>query len=114
MGVRYPERQERLAHLRRELAEMLPRLIDDDTERVILFGSVARGEVSSTSDLDLLVVRRDARPPAARIDALYRRLEPKVALDLLVYTPEELEAAQRDSSFVRHALRHGEIVYERS
>jgi hypothetical protein len=34
-------------------------------------------------------------------------------MDLLVYTPEELAAARETSSFVRHALRDGEIVYDR-
>ncbi len=114
MGARYPARALRLERLRAELQAILPRLVDSDTEKVILFGSTARGDVGSTSDLDLLVVRRDARPPAARLDALYRRMGPRVAVDLLVYTPEELEAARASSSFLRSALRDGEVLYERS
>jgi len=114
MPVRHPARASRLAQLRAELRELLPRLIDAETEQVILFGSTARGSVGSTSDLDLLVVRRDERRPAARVDALYRRLRPRLALDLLVYTPEELEAAKRTSSFLRSALRDGEVLYDRS
>ena len=114
MPVRHPARASRLAQLRAELRELLSRLIDAETEQVILFGSTARGSVGSTSDLDLLVVRRDERRPAARMDALYRRLRPRLALDLLVYTPEELEAAKRTSSFLRSALRDGEVLYDRS
>lgn len=93
---------------------MLPRLIDADTERVILFGSTARGDVGSTSDLDLLVVRHDYRRPAERVGDLYRRIAPRIAVDLLVYTPEELATAQQTSSFVRAALRDGEVLYDRS
>jgi predicted nucleotidyltransferase len=100
--------------LRRELSEMLPRLIDETTERVILFGSTARGRVGTTSDLDLLVVSRDARPPTVRVDDLYRRARPRIAVDILVYTPEELDAAAAASSFVRAALREGEVLYDRS
>ncbi len=114
MAVRYRSESGRLARLRAALAELLPRLIDGDTERIVLFGSTARGDVGSTSDLDLLVVRRDSRPPRERVNDLYRRLQPTIALDLLVYTPEELEAAERSSSFLRSALREGEVLYDRS
>ncbi len=114
MAVRFPDRDGRQARLREELNGILSRIVDEETERVILFGSAARGDVGSTSDLDLLVVRRDARPPAARVDDLYRRAHPGVAVDMLVYTPEELEEAKRTSSFVRAALSDGEVVYERS
>jgi predicted nucleotidyltransferase len=114
MGVRYRSESNRLACLREALSELLPRLIDAETERIVLFGSAARGDVGSVSDLDLLVVRHDSRPHAERVDALYRRARPTVALDLLVYTPEELALAEQTSSFLRTALREGEVVYERS
>jgi len=113
MGVRYRHPARRLERLRRELAAVLPRIIDAQTDQVILFGSAARGTPGPTSDLDLIVVRRDDRPPAQRVHDLYRRARPQVAMDLLVYTPEELAAALETSSFVRHALRDGEIVYDR-
>ena len=113
MGVRYPNRAGRNERLRRELREILPRIVDGDTERVILFGSTARGSVHSTSDLDLLVIRRDTRPPAERVEDLYRRARPTIAVDLLTYTPEELESARTGSSFLRTALRDGEVVYDR-
>jgi predicted nucleotidyltransferase len=114
MGVRYADRTGRAERLRRELREIVARIVDDDTERVLLFGSAARGQVTSRSDLDVLVVRRDDRPPAARADDLYRRARPRVALDLLVYTPEELQVARASSSFLRTALREAQVVYERS
>lgn len=113
MGVRFPDRRARSERLERELRAILERIVDADTERVILFGSAARGDVGSTSDLDLLVVRRDARRPAERAADLYRRARPTVAVDLLVYTPEELEAAREQSSFVRRMLREGRVVHER-
>jgi predicted nucleotidyltransferase len=114
VGVRYPDRSGRRARLERELRVLLERVVDADTERVILFGSAARGTVGSTSDLDLLVVRRDPRRPVERAADLYRRAQPTLAVDLLVYTPEELEAARETSSFVRRILREGRVVYDRS
>jgi predicted nucleotidyltransferase len=114
MGVRYPDRARRRERLERACREILPRIIDEDTERVILFGSTARGDVGSLSDLDLLVVRRDARRPPERTTDLYRRASPSLAMDLLVYTPEELGRAREESSFIRRILREGRIVYDRS
>ncbi len=114
MDVRYPESERRRVKLETELNRILPLIIDEHTELVILFGSLARGQLHSTSDLDILVVRSDNRRPAERMDALYRRLQPRVALDLIVYTPEELEEAHANSSFIRHALENGKTLYDRS
>ncbi len=114
MAVRYPDRVARAERLRRELGEILGRIVDSETERVILFGSTARGDVRTTSDLDLLVVRQDARDPTVRISDMYRRAQPRVALDLLVYTPKELVSATASSSFLRTAPRDGQVVYDRS
>lgn len=114
MAVVFPDREQRRRRLEGELERILERIVDDDTERVILFGSASRGDVGSTSDLDLLVVRRDDRRPAERVDALYRRARPSVALDLLVFTPEELIAATATSSFVRGILEEGRVVHDRS
>ncbi len=114
VAVRYPDRASRRERLERELARILTRIVDADTERVILFGSAARGDVKSTSDLDLLVVRRDARRPAERAADLYRRAQPSLAVDILVYTPEELDAARETSSFIRRILREGRVVHDRS
>lgn len=113
MGVRYPDRARRLERLERACREILDRIVDECTERVILFGSAARGDVGSQSDLDLLVVRRDDRRPAERAADLYRRARPRLAVDLLVYTPEELARACEQSSFVRRILQEGRILYDR-
>jgi predicted nucleotidyltransferase len=56
-------------------------------ERVVLFGSTARDEAGLTSDLDLLIVWDTDLPFLERTAALYRTLQPQVAVDLLVYTP---------------------------
>jgi predicted nucleotidyltransferase len=114
MPIHRPDTRARSERLMAALEEILQRIVDDETEQVILFGSAARGDVGSSSDLDLLVVRRDNRRPAERVDDLYRRARPTVALDLLVYTPAELAALRQSSSFVRRILQEGRIVHDRS
>jgi predicted nucleotidyltransferase len=104
-------KEERREKLQRELDRMLKRLIERGVEKVILFGSFARGEVNSWSDLDLLVVMKSEKPYFQRWDEVYLDLMPCVGTDLLVYTPEEFEQMQQRSPTVRSAVREGKVVY---
>jgi len=46
------------------------------------------------------------------LDEIYSTLIPNVALDILVYTPEEFEAMKTENVFVRNAVKEGKILYE--
>lgn len=81
--------------------------------RIILFGSHARGDAHPDSDLDLLIEMETDLPFFDRIrkvDAAFERHN--WAMDLLVYTPEELEA-HKHWSFFRTISREGRVLYER-
>ena len=96
------------AELRRILGE-LPRL---GVERAILFGSLASGRVGRTSDLDLLLVAPSEERFARRLERFYQALNPAVAVDLFVYTPEEFSEMSEANPFVRSAIARGKVVYE--
>ena len=91
---------------------MVERLKALGATRVILFGSVARGEVGKRSDLDLIVVL-DAPgrflDRLALVDEALR--ERDVPLDVLVYTPEEFAELSRTRPFLRRALREGRVLH---
>ena len=82
--------------------------------KIIMFGSHARGDADEGSDLDLLVVEREVRNQVEEMVRL-RGAIGKVGLgiDVLVYTPEEMEA-KRDwsSTTIYWALREGKTLYE--
>jgi len=87
-------------------------------ERVILFGSRARGDARPDSDFDLLIVQ-SAQLGNSRWQEL-RRLRQAlrrfpVAKDLLLFRPAEFEY-WRDSlnHVVGRSLREGRLLYERS
>ena len=90
-----------------------------DPERVILFGSRARGEAGPDSDVDLIVIEaepfgpdRDRRAEAVR---LWRALSGfRVPKDILVYSRDEVDY-WRDSlnHVLARALREGTVLYER-
>jgi predicted nucleotidyltransferase len=65
-------------------------------ERAILFGSAARGDQHEGSDLDVIVVRSTDLPFVERPRELLEMLPPGLAVDVLVYTPEEFSRLSRD------------------
>lgn len=83
--------------------------------RIILFGSQARGERTVTSVLDLFIEMETQAPPperAVEVSSLFG-LRPW-SLDVVVYTPEEVQRLRR----VRGALlsvieAEGKVPYER-
>ena len=104
-------RSERQALLKRELERIVRVLRKAKVQRIILFGSVAREKVGVWSDLDIIVVLDSDLPFIKRLGVLYERIQPRVGLDLLAYTPEEFEAI-RERPFVRQALQEGRVLYE--
>jgi len=99
--------------LKQELERILPLIVDEATDKVILFGSLARDSVGRTTDIDLIVVRRTTQPFVQRSMDLMSKTQPRFAMDVLVYTPEELAELRESSFFVRGAIRAGKVVYER-
>jgi ribonuclease HIII len=47
-----------------------------------------------------------------RIAALYKKIRPQAAVDLLVYTPAEFEEMKKSNMFLQNALREGKTLYE--
>lgn len=77
--------------------------------QVIAFGSRARGTALSTSDLDLILVSPGfaAVPFLRRPVMVLEMLGYPGGLELLCYTPEELEEKRQELGIVRVALEEG-------
>lgn len=98
-----------------ELREVIMRLVRElHPERIILFGSRARGTQSRHSDLDLFIVIDTEEKPLDRIGTVMRHLPPSLSygVDVIVYRPEEL-AERKDTPFIRRLLAEGVTLYER-
>jgi predicted nucleotidyltransferase len=99
----------------------LPEIVDRIARRfnplrILLFGSWARGEAQSDSDIDLLVILpqiKDKRQIAVLIGNSLSDLP--VSKDIVVTTPEEI-ARRGDliGDVLRPALREGKVIYERA
>jgi predicted nucleotidyltransferase len=84
-----------------------------DPDRILLFGSVGRGEARETSDIDLMVVLDSGLSFKQRMNFLYTEIERHDEVDMLWYTPDELAKMRGRSSFVRQALKEAVTLYER-
>ncbi len=53
-----------------ELKEELKKIYNEDLVKIILYGSYARGDFNSDSDIDLLVVLKEPEAPGIEIDRM--------------------------------------------
>jgi hypothetical protein len=60
----------------------------------------------------LLLVRDDPGPFLERLERAYTLLQPRVAMDIVVYTEEEIEDLKDANPFAKRALKEGVVVYE--
>jgi len=70
-----------------ENIEIITKKIVDEfnPQKIILFGSCARQEQHTSSDIDLIVVFETDKPFVERITDFYRKLRPRFAPDILAY-----------------------------
>ncbi len=82
-------------------------------ERVILFGSYARGEITEDSDVDLLVIGPFEGKSIDKSVEIRMKLRPRFAMDLLVRTPEKVhQRIEMGDGFMREILEEGKVLYE--
>jgi predicted nucleotidyltransferase len=98
----------------KEIQSITKQLIEKyGPEKIILFGSAARGEYDQANDLDFLIIKQDV--PFYGIDRmreLDELIERNIAADMLVYRPDEFEDRVRlGDPFIKAVLREGRVLY---
>lgn len=99
---------------RKILDEIIRRIADAaQPQRIILFGSAARGDMGPNSDVDLLVVKEGADA----LDVTFRIYENLhavgAAVDAVVVSPDDVERYKDSHALViKPALQEGKVVYE--
>jgi len=97
------------------LHNIVQRIVDGvHPQKIILFGSYARGTASPDSDLDILVIMHTTARPVERVLAVSRFLRPRpFPMDILVRTPSEIVGAVKQNDlFIQEILSEGRILYE--
>ena len=94
--------------VRRIVAEYAP-------QKVILFGSYARGNPHPDSDIDLLIIKETSERFLDRLDRVRQAAEgahPGVPFEPIVLTPHEVEEGLRaGNGFVAEIVEKGEVLY---
>lgn len=99
------------------LDEVVNRLVAGfSPDRIILFGSQARGTASEHSDVDLLVVCQVTSARRKLMVEMDRALWGLgIAKDIVVLSPQEYERDKRiPGTVARPASREGRVLYERA
>ena len=82
-------------------------------EKIILFGSLTNGNVESTSDIDILIIKKTNKRFFERLREVAILCKVNSGADILVYTPEEFEEEIRDNIFVREEIyKKGKVIFD--
>jgi len=98
------------------LQDVVRRIVDAaHPEKIVLFGSHARGTARPDSDLDVLVIAESREPRYRRSAPLYGALsDVLVPMDIIVYTRGEVEEwGGVPQAFVTTVIREGKVLYEK-
>ncbi|MFQ6043385.1 MAG: nucleotidyltransferase domain-containing protein [Candidatus Poribacteria bacterium] len=83
-------------------------LVGKKLQRVIVFGSYARGDYDQYSDLDIIIVCDTQLPFVERFREFHQLFQLPIAIEPLVYTPQEFEGmVKRENPFITQALEYG-------
>ncbi len=84
-------------------------------DKIILFGSRARGENHEESDYDLCVLKTDVGHRRKLAKQIYRSLYGSgLAVDVIVETPQRFEELKEDPFLIYKEIGRGKVIYEKS
>ena len=95
------------------LDDIIRRIVEvAQPERIILFGSAVRGDMTRNSDVDLLIIKEggDANLRAQIYEKMYGV---RVAVNAILVSPMDVERYKDSHALViKPALQEGRVVYE--
>ena len=96
------------------LQEIIQRVVEVvQPEKIILFGSTARGEMGPNSDVDLLVIKSGKFDQSRLVGDIYINLHGVgQAVDVILVTPEQVEQYRNTHCLIiAPAMREGREIY---
>ncbi|MBA7567795.1 hypothetical protein ES708_09512 [subsurface metagenome] len=99
---------------KKKLDEIIRRIVEvAKPDKIIMFGSAAKGELGPDSDVDLLVISSGKFHRGRMTEEIYMNLYGVgQAVDIVVVTPEDVERYRDNFAVVIYpALREGKVVY---
>ena len=93
--------------------DLAPIFTKNRVTKTVVFGSMAKETASCISDLHLMIVMQTDKRFFDRyelFDEVYDVIDDR-AVDMLIYTPEELQRISH-RSFINKILKEGRVIYE--
>jgi uncharacterized protein len=103
------------SHQKDTIEEVTRRIVSTvQPQKILLFGSAARGEADEFSDLDFLVIVKSPAHRRRTAQQIYRNLHGiQIPVDIIVATEVDIRVhGQAIGSILRPALREGIVIYE--
>ena len=100
--------------IEKEIKKITAQIIQKyNPDKIILFGSAARGNMHSDSDADFLIIKQDTPYYGSeRIRELSRLIERDIAVDFLIYRPDEFEKRiEMGDPFLERIIKEGKVLY---
>jgi predicted nucleotidyltransferase/biotin operon repressor len=96
------------------LKDIVTRVVESaQPEKIVLFGSAARGTMGPNSDIDLLVIKGGKFNYWRVLTDIYRQLPGTAAVDVVLVTPEDVARYRHSHCLVIcPALREGKVIYD--
>ena len=112
MGMKVGLGKTRERFLKQELAWILEKLKELHPVKIILFGSLNEKNVGRSSDIDIAIIKDTDKRFTQRLDEIYEKITPNIAVDFFVYTPQEIKKHRLSNIFIRRILERGTVIYE--
>lgn len=99
--------QKEFVDLQKERINNLIESLNFEPRCIVLFGSLAKGNYSESSDIDLLIVAE------SNLNWFDRHRGIENGMDVFIYTPDEIEKMlSMDNGFILDTLEDGTALYD--
>ena len=101
-------------NLKNEIENITAQIIKKyDPEKIILFGSAAKGELHSESDADFLIIKKDTPLYGAdRIREISKIIKRDIPVDFFIYRPDEFDKRlSMGDPFLKSIIKEGKVLY---
>jgi len=112
--VNVPTIDKRKRILQQAIDQVVKQIVEKfKPQKIILFGSYARGNPRPESDVDMLVIMDTPLKEVQQAIQICQQIEYRFGLDLIVHTPKHLkERVDMGDWFLRDVLKEGKVLYE--
>ena len=97
------------------LEEIVQKVVEEAVpEKIILFGSRAKGEQTKESDYDIYVLKKGVLHKRKLAQRIYLALDVTAPVDVIVETPERFDELEDNPFLIYHDIaKYGRVVHEK-